>query len=232
MINLVSKANFSRMCGISRPAVTKLTNTKLKDAVIDGQINLENPIVKLYVQEKGKINIEEPIIKIRKKIKPKIKPNAKQKVKHSKKPAPKSDSKPYTSPHDPRKNIAFEDIRDILKLTLSEIVRLYGTKNEFMDWIKSTKDIERIHELRLKNAREEKVLISRDIIKKGVVEPFDRAHNLLLSDGVKTITTRLTLMINAGRTKEDCEKFVTKQISNHIKIGKDDAIRTLEGIDK
>lgn len=129
-------------------------------------------------------------------------------------------------------NIETSDIRSVLDLTIRDVTKYFGTNTQFAEWLKATKEIEKIHETRLKNAKEEKTLIARDIIKAGVIEPFDRAHNLLLSDGVKTITARLTLMINAGRTKDDCEKFVSKQISSHIRAGKSRALRTLEDLDR
>ena len=121
-----------------------------------------------------------------------------------------------------------EDLDDFVDMTLREILQRFGTKTAFLDWLKATKSIEDINEKRLKNAQTRGELVNRDLIKVGVIEPFDTAFNKLLTDGAKTIARRVSAMNGAGRSVADCEKFVADQISSFIKPAKAKIARTLK----
>lgn len=120
-----------------------------------------------------------------------------------------------------------EDIRAFAEMSLRELVTRFGTDTRFCDWLKATKSIEDINEKRLKNAVSRGELVSRDLMKVGVIEPIDAAHRKLLTDGAKTIARRLTAMHDAGRSLEDCEEFVIDQISSFIRPVKSKVARAL-----
>lgn len=121
-----------------------------------------------------------------------------------------------------------DDLDDFVDMTLREILTRFGTKTAFLDWLKATKSIEDINEKRLKNAQTRGELVNRELIRTGVIEPFDTAFNKLLTDGAKTIARRVTAMSGAGRPVEDCEAFVADQISSFIRPAKAKIIRTLK----
>lgn len=121
-----------------------------------------------------------------------------------------------------------EDISAFIDMTLREILQRHGTDTAFLDWLKATKSIEDINEKRLKNAVTRGELVSRELMKTGVIEPINAAHLKLLTDGAKTIALRVTVMHGAGRPLEDCEKFVADQIGSFIKPMKSKITRSLK----
>ena len=92
------------------------------------------------------------------------------------------------------------------------------------------KTIEEINEKRLKNAATQNELVSRHLIKVGVIEPIETAHIKLLTDGSKTIARRSLAMAGAGRSVEDIERFVSNQITSFIKPIKAKVTRTLKNV--
>lgn len=110
-----------------------------------------------------------------------------------------------------------EDIEAFADMTLRELIRRFGTDVAFVDWLKATKEIEYINEKRLKNAQTQGDLVSRELVKIGIIEPIDAAHIKLLTDGAKTITRRVTAMHSAERDLDDIEKFVKDQITSFIR---------------
>ena len=120
-----------------------------------------------------------------------------------------------------------EDIEAFADMTLRELIQRFGTETAFCDWLKATKDIEHINEKRLKNAATKGELVSRHLIKIGVIDPIDSAHIKLLTDGAKTIARRATAMHGAGRPLEDVEEFVKDQITSFIRPIKAKVARAL-----
>jgi hypothetical protein len=110
-----------------------------------------------------------------------------------------------------------EDIQAFLHMTLHDLIERYGTDGRFVDWLSATQKIEAINEKRLKNATTEGELVSRKLVRTGIIEPIDACHIKLLTDGAKTIARRVTAMHSADRSIEDIEKFVMDQMSSFIR---------------
>lgn len=120
-----------------------------------------------------------------------------------------------------------EDIQAFADMTLRELVEKFGTDVRFVDWLKATQTIEAINEKRLKNAQTRGELVSRSLVKIGIIEPIDAAHIKLLTDGAKTIARRASAMTSAGRELGEIEAFVADQISSFIKPVKSKVARAL-----
>ena len=120
-----------------------------------------------------------------------------------------------------------EDITAFADMSLRELVTRFGTDIRFLDWLKSIKMIEDINEKRLKNAVAKGELVSRDLVKLGIIDPIESAHIKLLTDGAKTIARRATAMHSAERSLDDVEKFVKDQITSFIRPIKAKVARTL-----
>ena len=125
---------------------------------------------------------------------------------------------------DALKNEPFAD------MTLKQVVKKYGTEAAFSDWLKAIKLIEDISEKRLKNAETISGLVNVQLVKNGVVKPFDMMCDKLLTDGAKTIARRVTSMHGAGHSVEDCEHFVADQISTFIKRMKAESLKVLRNV--
>lgn len=121
-----------------------------------------------------------------------------------------------------------DDIKKFADMTLRELIQRYGTDVAFLDWLKATKQIEDINEKRLKNATTKGELVSRELVKIGVIDQINAAHTKLLTDGAKTIALRVVAMSKAGRAVDECEKFIVDQIGSFIKPAKVKMARALK----
>lgn len=121
-----------------------------------------------------------------------------------------------------------DDIQAFADMTLRELIGRFGTDVAFVDWLKATQVIEAINEKRLKNATTQGLLVSRELVKVGIVEPIDSAHIKLLTDGATTIARRSTAMHAAGRELDEIEAFVKDQISSFIRPVKSKVARALK----
>lgn len=120
------------------------------------------------------------------------------------------------------------DIRRMAHMTLDELVTVFGTDKDFYEWLKASKTIEEIFERRIKSASTIGELVSRDIVKKGIVGPIDTFSRNMLSDGVKTIQQDMRARISSGESPEECEAVLQKTISGFLRRMKDRINRELE----
>jgi hypothetical protein len=123
-----------------------------------------------------------------------------------------------------------ENIQEYGDWTLNQIVSRFGTDAAFLDQLKATKTIEDIAEKRLKNAAFEGSLVSRDLVKRGIIEPFESAHTRLLTDGAKSIARRCMAMAKADEEVREIEKYVADAVGSFIRPAKAQIIRAMENI--
>lgn len=123
-----------------------------------------------------------------------------------------------------------EYIGDLADMTLRELIMQFGTDVRFVDWLKATKEIEMINEKRLKNAESEGTLVSRRLVKVGIIDPLESAHIKLLTDGVKTIARRSVALHDSGRDLSEIEDFVADQISSFLRPVKAKVARALKNV--
>jgi len=110
-----------------------------------------------------------------------------------------------------------EDIREFAHLPLVDLVKKFGTDTRFSEWLKATKVIEDIAEKRIKNSKSEGDLVSRDLIKTGVIDHVEKAHMQILTDGCKTMTKRIIAMHGAGRDALELEEEMRNTITSFIR---------------
>lgn len=113
-----------------------------------------------------------------------------------------------------------DDIRALVDWKLIDLIEHFGTSAYLREFVRAVKEIESVHEKRIKNAKDEGTVVSRDLIRRGVIEPFDLCFKRLLGDGARTIATRVAAMVNAGESIEACERFVSGKLSDFIKNAK------------
>lgn len=110
-----------------------------------------------------------------------------------------------------------ENIESFNDMTLKELIEQFGTDIRFRDWLTAVKDIEMINEKRLKSAEKKGELVSRELVKTGIIEPINSAHMKMLSDGAKTMAIRTVAMCGSGMSVGEVEEFIKDQISSFIK---------------
>ena len=121
-----------------------------------------------------------------------------------------------------------EDIRKFADYTLRDLISQFGTDAAFLDWLKATKEIETIHEKRLKNAEKAGELISREVVKQGLIATIDGAFTRILTDGAKTIAVRAHTLVTTGADVGQIEDLVGKQLTTFIRPTKSKIKRVLK----
>lgn len=209
------------MCGVTPQAINKAVKGVLEPALIGGRIDLdhENAVEYLNRTDRGNPQSAE-------KKKPYKRGHA-AKAENEKKEALKE----FAAPSDGKIHEVPADIEAFADMTLRELIQRFGTDTAFCDWLKATKEIESINEKRLKNAQTMGELVSRDLIKVGIIEPIDSANIKLLTDGAKTMSVRGVAMHEAGKGVEEIEKFFSKQMTSFIRPVKAKVDRMMKKID-
>lgn len=109
-----------------------------------------------------------------------------------------------------------EYISDYADMTLREIIYRHGTDVAFADFLKALKEIETIEEKRIKTAKAKGELVSRKVVKEGVLDNIDSFLDLLLHDGSKTLSVRVPALSKSGKSNEEVEKYISDQITKFI----------------
>lgn len=278
MQKLTLKTKFADMAGVNPSTVTRLCSTKLKDAVVNGKIDLAHASVIKYLDERNRDKTTPDGLELDSRYK-EVLTACKEEGRYSTtfirktfgfgdvrtkritdmfkatgvgKDAPPPIAKPIGGAvvKQAKKERARErinetmedqefltgsmvhevpnDIQAFADMTLRELIQRFGTDSSFVDWLKATQIIEAINEKRLKNAQTQGNLVSRELVKIGVIEPLDAVHIKLLTDGSKTITRRVTAMHDSGRGLDEIEAFVKDQITSFIRPVKAKVARALK----
>lgn len=120
-----------------------------------------------------------------------------------------------------------ENIAEFADWTLQDIVNRFGTDVAFVDFLKALKEIENVAEKRLKNAQSRGELISRQLVKSGMIDTLDGAFTRMLTDGAKTMATRTHALVKTGAEVQEIEDLIAKQLSTFIKPTKSKITRVL-----
>jgi hypothetical protein len=211
------------MCGVTPQAINKAIKGVLEPALVGGRIDLdhENAVEYLNRTDRGSVKQSgKPADYVRGHAAKKNKEKAESLKSMAEDPA---DGKIHEVP---------ADIEAFADMTLRELIERFGTETAFCDWLKATKEIESINEKRLKNAQTMGDLVSRDLIKVGIIEPIDSAHIKLLTDGAKTISVRAIALHEAGKSSGEIEKFVSEQMTSFIRPVKSKVSRIMRKIDQ
>lgn len=202
------------MAEVTQSIVTRLVNGRLKDAIVGGKIDLDHPETIKYLAEcaaeRAKLPPPAPGIEP-------AKPPPHVRGTAARKEAQKKEAMDNLVIGGKTLHTVPDNIKEFGNMTLNEVVARYGTDLAFVDWLRATKSIEDINEKRLKNAVTQGELVSRKLVRLGVLEPVEAAHLKLLTDGAKTIAKRTQTMACAGRTLEEIEAFVVDNISSFIR---------------
>ena len=215
---LLTLSAFATRCGVSQPAISKAVRGPLLPIKFGRFVDATHPLAVAYLgKRKGA-----PTPVAGKKV---------GKTARKRKVYTKGKSRPGGIKRDMNEGSGVpipEDIQSVADLTLRELIHRYGNKVQFFAYLKGMKTIEDISKTRINNAKAEGLLVSRDLVKKGVLDPINAAHIKMMTDGAKTITRRATAMHDGGSSLEDIELFVRDQIASFIKPVKAKVRRALK----
>jgi len=224
----ISKARFAEEAGVSRAAVTKACVTLLSGAVSGSKIDIDHPDAVAYIRSK-----QTPKTPATPKAPPKTpatpkaprKPPAPRKTKEPTAPkvAPETPSL-LDEPHYSKD----KNIDRVLHMTLGELVKAFGTDEQFKAWATANKVLSDTREKDLKVAKMEGSLIPRELVQTHIFGAIEAANLRLLSDTPKTLVRRLYALVKAGGSVEDGEKLARDLISDQLRSLKATAKRLLK----
>lgn len=232
---LLSKAEFARLCGRSKAAITKALRGSLRDALVGDRLDIDHPAAGLYLAACGK------------KAPPAGPPTKSPKRRASDPPAPtdsaESDDSGAPDPTAPRRrgslpppkldrDRGLEQLAELPRyrdLTFRELAARWGTFRVFSDLLDALKTIEDIRKTHLHNEETEGGLISRELVRTSLFGGIESAFKRLLTDAPRTIAGRVLAMGKAGASVEEAERVVREIIGGHLKVVKATAVRVLRG---
>ena len=112
------------------------------------------------------------------------------------------------------------DPSDLETKSLSELCEIFGTDEKFKNWTDARKKLTEIEKNQITNAKSIGLLVSRDLVKMGIIDPIDSTFATLLTDTAKTIAIRAVAMADAGNDVREIEKLIVDQISSVIRPAK------------
>lgn len=216
MEKLISKAELSRLCNVSVTAICKACKTNLIGSLVGKRVNLMHKSVLDYIEVKAPENV--PYFEEQKIVETAPITGKKAANETKKQESLNSQNDIMAVP---------ENIEKFADYTLRELINQFGTDIAFCDWLKATKSIEDINEKRMKASILKGELVSRKLVKIGILDPMNSAHTRMLTDGSKTIAKRLIAKHEAGDNIQELELFVSDQISSYLKPMKNNIKRTL-----
>lgn len=216
-VELMAKAEFARFMGIAPSSVTRACRTFLSEALVGKRINVKHPLVQDYIRRHKKDSPEPAKIT---KPSPRTKPNKKD-IAMAQLQA-KADDGVIPECEIP------DTLAPYVDFTLRQILQKYGTEAAFVEWLKAVKTMEEIEERRLKNADKRGQLVSRELIRRGVIDVVNTAHLRMLSDGAKAIASEVSAMSLSGSNEIQMQDAVADRLTKFIKPCKARMERTIK----
>lgn len=218
MARLTSKSNLARLAGVSRAAVTLAAQGALADAVVNGKIDTEHPIVVEWLARKvtllttkdGKITNR----------------GLTQPIKRQLTTATTVGSGGASLKNN-NNDLSFE-VGELENLTIKQVVMRYGSVDGFKRFVESLKAIAdyNFRDLKIKTQRGE--LIRRDLVESVLLPLVDVAYQRLVSDIPAAIVQQVISRLESGGSEAvlDCEKIIREAISKVLKSTKETIIQT------
>lgn len=212
LTRLVSKIEFSRLCGIDKSTITYQLQNKLAPAVIDNRVDANHELAAAYINKclrKGKPGTYEGF----KQVQPEEIIEAPELEKIAPKKKPKK--KPAVATKEKR-DLAPPNIMQLVDWTLGDILRVYGDTDSFTNFLKNMKTGLDIQKVFIKNQQEEKKILSFEVLTRGVIDPLQESILRILTDGKKTICKKIQTAFKSGKDINAIEAVYAKQMGDHF----------------
>jgi hypothetical protein len=211
---LITRSAFSELAGITKGAVTQLCapGKALSGCLVGKKIDRLHPDCIAYLEAKAKRPGKR---------KPKITPLPP--------PDPDPPPPPPQSPQTPLEMVP-EHIREMADKTLRELVDIFGTDEQFFEWLKSIEKMEVIHDRRIKNEVAAGELVSRKLVADYLIDPINTMHERLMSDGARTMAAELYAMAGAGRTQKEFEAYLVEYVGSFVRALKPKLKRAIRDV--
>lgn len=253
MLRTITRAEFARLGGVSKPAITKWLKAH-PDAGDGTRVKLDHADVVAYLKSKGhEVAPPAPTVAARSDgpptksaNRPKAAAPAPTRAPKGGQPKPRQptalgpeEAAPAPAPRAPKRRHSrsggdapkpdengFAD--ELADLTLVQICARYGTVSAYKAHLEAFEKRERALKYRLENEEAEGRLVDRELVVR-VVSAFDGANRKLLTDAPKTISRRLYAMRAAEDPVELAEATVHEIVSTIIKAVKKAVHEVIDG---
>ena len=227
--NLVTKAELSRMVGVSQTAIKKALVQFFPEAADGKRIDLHNPMVQRYIDKhagKKKSTLKSPR-------KPTAIPTSVPPLTaHGGKSDSSSASEEIPSGGYDEMSTMDADIQALAHRSLRDLVDLFGSAPSFEGWLKSIKLIEDVTEKRIKNEEKLGNLVELDLIKQSVIEPMETCNVQLLTDGMQTLAMQVHAKVTADGTVQQIEDILREHVSSFLKRSKNKIQRAIRNAER
>jgi hypothetical protein len=213
---IITKAELSRWANVSRMAATKIAAGQLADAVVDGKIDANHPLVREWLALHGCHELPPTST-------PQHAKAAEPTAKPSRRPAakPKAAEQPSAVATLPTQ-ISGYAIEELEHLTVREVVMRYGSLDGFKRFVDSLKGIAeyKFRELKIQQQRGE--LVDRDRVAGTVFPLLDLAFARLVSDVPDALAHMIVARVESGgaETVMDVQKLIRDANSRVLKDAK------------
>jgi hypothetical protein len=234
----ISRAEFARRCGVSKPAITNACKKELAPACVGDRIDVDHESARAYMARKG-VRLGEMVSAVPVAAAPAAAPTKGRKNAASVAGAPttgrqRKQPRAATTPAPgPSPDVgsplpgSSDDLEDLAN-ALRPFLERFGTDESFKLWLGALKEIELIREKRLKNEETEGRLISRELVKVHVFGAIEAANKRLLADAPKTVASRLFEIARSSTgSLEQGERLVRDELASHLRPLKATAARNL-----
>lgn len=234
MQELISRADFARLTGKSKPGISKLCRGKLAPAMVGDRIDAAHPVARAYVTQHApqkaapapkKTSVVNP--KASKAPPPKRGGAKSSKSKPPRRRAPELELDAEDDHEDPELPFGTDEEIEEFQRILRPLTERFGTRRTFRDWLIALKDLEIIREKRLKNEQEEGTLIERARVETHVIAVMVSAFDRLLRDVPRKMVARLYEMGRANASQEQGERQFRDEITAVLTPARDKVVRAL-----
>ncbi len=216
MARFITRAELSRLAGVSDVAISKACKATLAAACEGKRVDVDHSDVVAYLKSKG-----------RKPPKVGAAPTTPSAVR-ARAPSVVLSGRPRSADPPPATTVpgSDDDIEQLADL-IRPLLERFGTEQRFKDFLASLKTIEEIRGKRLDNEENEGRLIERELVSKHIFSALESLNKRLLTDVVSTITQRLYGAVKSGVSLEEAKEMVRDIISAQLKPVKTTAARVL-----
>lgn len=224
-----SKAEFARMCGVSRVAITKAAKSIFPKAIKGKYVDVSHPDAKAYLESKGGklADITKPDSPKPKKKAPR-KPAAKKpraKSSEPKPPAPELEE-PELFPID----LLPSHIREMADKPFIELLNQFGTDMAFYRWVQSYEKLENTTTKAIKNEKDLGLLVDRSLMDRVFMAPVEDCNKKLLADAPGRMARTAASMVKAGNNSSEIEIELRNVISSFLEQMKQAILRNVDSI--
>lgn len=171
---LISKAELAKRAGVAPPAVSYQLKHGLKDAVVDGKVESDHPLVVAWLKAKA--------------AEPKKPPSE---------PKPRKVDISKKLPH-----VGGVPTQELADLTLREIVMGYGSIDGFKRFVESLGKIADFNQREMRTQRERGDLIERDKVRRVAFALIDATFKRILSDVPESLSRQIIARIESGDSSD------------------------------